>query len=407
MFTVLIVDDEKSIIDSLKHDIPWTNLGVETVLSASDGAQALEKTKANHIDLLITDIRMPHMDGLMLLKNIRLLYPDMHCILLTAFGEFSYAKEAMNLGVDNYLMKPMQVDELTETIENALDNIYVKRENRKQLFRENILRRWITNSISSDELGERTVLLDINIYLNNYCIVAIKKKKTAISLNTYGQECIQNFTDNLECMSVWDNAGNLILLIGGNKIDISNLDTVLYQTAKQFDILNFVNIAIGPVVMNRMDVHLSYQNACKLLETGTNDSNNPIRIWQNSISETLPLVPDLNMNALSPIVKRAIEYIQEHYSEGVSIKEFSNNLNINAAYLGCLFKKETGVFFNNFLLDIRTEKATELLCNTGDKISDIAIKTGYTTTSHFIVTFKKKTGLSPLKYREIYSRISK
>ncbi len=153
MYTVLLTDDEKAVTDALLTNIPWTSLGVETVLTASDGAEAWHLIRSRQIDLLITDIKMPHMDGLELLKKIRSDSLDIHCILLTAFGEFDYAMQALKLGVDNYLMKPLQFDELTGTIETALDNIYISRKSRETLFYENILRRWITGSISMDELG--------------------------------------------------------------------------------------------------------------------------------------------------------------------------------------------------------------------------------------------------------------
>ena len=401
MYTVLLTDDEKSVTDSLKNDIPWANLGVETILTASDGRQALKIIESSHVDLLITDIRMPRMDGLELLTRIRSVHPEIHCILLTAYGEFEYAMKAMKLGVDNYLMKPMQIQELTETVENTLDNIYIRRENREALFRENILRRWITGTISSDELGERTVFLDLNIYQSSYCVIAVKKRNASVSIGAFGQECIRRFPSGLECASVWDNAGHYLLIAGGRQITGDVLVPILYQTAEQFDILNLVDIAVGITVFDRSDVHISYERACDLIDNDPDPGRPPIRVCHEAPDGTA-LASEINEDALSPIVKRAIRYIKEHYAEGVSIKEFCSSLNINAAYLGYLFKKETGTFFNNYLIDFRMDKAVELLCTTGEKIADIAEMTGYTTTSHFIATFKKKTGLSPLKYREIH-----
>lgn len=91
MYTVLLVDDEKSVTQSLKKAIPWATLGVESVFTAGDGLQAMGLLSNVPIDLLITDIRMPHMDGLTLLKTVRMQHPNIHCILLTAYGEFEYA----------------------------------------------------------------------------------------------------------------------------------------------------------------------------------------------------------------------------------------------------------------------------------------------------------------------------
>lgn len=206
MYTVLLVDDEKSVTQSLKKAIPWATLGVESVFTAGDGLQAMGLLSNVPIDLLITDIRMPHMDGLTLLKTVRMQYPNIHCILLTAYGEFEYAMQAMKLGVDNYLLKPIHMQELTETIENALDNIYIKRKNMETLFRENILRRWITGSISADELGERSVLIDINIYQTAYCVIAMRKQLKSVSLSAFSQACVQQFPSELEkaCLPLSD-----------------------------------------------------------------------------------------------------------------------------------------------------------------------------------------------------------
>lgn len=402
MYTVLLTDDEKSVTESLKNNVPWVNLGVETILTASDGYQAMDILNKNLVDLLITDIRMPRMDGLDLLKHVRVQYPDIHCILLTAYGEFDYAMQALKLGVDNYLMKPMQIQELTETIENAFDNVYIKRENRESLFRENIMRRWLSGNISSDELGEKTVLIDINIYLSEYCVIAMRKKNAVVSFQAFGQECIKRFPSNLEFSSVWDNSGNYIILVGGNQISREALAEIMRQEAASFTITNLVRISIGELVTNRNNVTMSYQSACSLLDSPSSSSQESIHLYSPEIQQPYKSTLDFADKDLSPIVQRAMKYITKNYSKGVSMKEFCNELNVSASYLGYLFKKETGMYFNTFLLEFRMAKAIDLLCESGTKINDIAELTGYSTPNYFITSFKNKTGLSPLKYREMY-----
>ncbi len=140
MYTVLLTDDEPAILKALSDRIPWQQFGVDA-LTAADGLEALDVMKDKRVDLLITDIRMPHMDGIELLHKVREKYPATHCILLTAYSEFEYARTAMQLGVENYLLKPFQKEEMEATIEKALENIYTSRENSKHLFRNNILLR--------------------------------------------------------------------------------------------------------------------------------------------------------------------------------------------------------------------------------------------------------------------------
>ena len=117
MYTILLVDDEQSVLEGLCVGIDWAQLGISNVLTATDGLQALELIKSTHIDLLITDILMPKMDGLTLLSSAKELRPDLHCILLSAHGEFEYARNALLLGVENYLLKPVVQEELEATIE--------------------------------------------------------------------------------------------------------------------------------------------------------------------------------------------------------------------------------------------------------------------------------------------------
>ena len=101
MYNALIVDDEKSILENIQKAIPWEELGIETVFTAQNGSDALSLLEAYHIDLLISDIRMPGMDGLTLLKHVRAVYPNIRCILLSAYGEFEYARTALTLGIEN------------------------------------------------------------------------------------------------------------------------------------------------------------------------------------------------------------------------------------------------------------------------------------------------------------------
>lgn len=403
MYTVLLVDDERSVIDSLKSEIPWENLGVKTIYTASDGLQALDLIHAHSIDLLITDIRMPRMDGLELLSALRSDNSQVHCILLTAYGEFEYAKQAFSLGVENYLLKPMQTQELMQSVENALENLYANRKNRSDLFRENILRRWLLGNISSDELGEKTIYLDINIYQKEYCILAMKKTDHSFLLHPLSSAILLPLSNQLEYCDVWDNAGHYLILIGARKIPYEQLKLSVKNAIQSFDERCLPRIALGSIVTDRMNLHSSYGQACTLSDL-SDQPEIPFQVLtvdtQQSISPKKD--SDINLDSLSPIVSRTIQYIEAHYSEGVSLKEFCAAKNLNAAYVGYLFKKETGTFFNHYLTDFRTKKAVELLCNTGTKISDIGELTGYTTTSHFITTFKKKTGFSPLKYRELH-----
>lgn len=117
---LLIVDDEQMIRNGLKHSIPWESIGVNRVFTAEDSYGALRICEENMIQIVITDICMPEIDGLELSKRLKYIYPAMQIIMLSGKAEFEYARQSMRLGAVDYLLKPIDVKELMKCVENAV-----------------------------------------------------------------------------------------------------------------------------------------------------------------------------------------------------------------------------------------------------------------------------------------------
>ena len=107
MFRILIVDDASDVRQGMKHLIDWGSYGFQIAGTASDGMQALELQKMNQYDLIITDLKMPRMDGIELIKRLSEEKESCKVIIISAYGEFSYAQAAMQYGVQYYLLKPV------------------------------------------------------------------------------------------------------------------------------------------------------------------------------------------------------------------------------------------------------------------------------------------------------------
>ena len=120
MIKVLIVDDEKYVRMGIKGDTDWPLIGCEVVGEAANGEEALEVAEATRPDLVISDIRMPKMDGIELAEKLLDKYPETKIIFLTAYSEFEYARQAVRLGVSDYLLKPFQDGELEGAIQRLL-----------------------------------------------------------------------------------------------------------------------------------------------------------------------------------------------------------------------------------------------------------------------------------------------
>jgi two-component system, response regulator YesN len=113
-----VAEDEELILNNLVKKIHRANLGFEVVATAQDGKTALNLVEKYSPDLLITDIRMPIMDGMELLKNVSTKYPYIEKLVISGYGEFNYAQQALKYQVKDYLLKPVKFDALIESLNN-------------------------------------------------------------------------------------------------------------------------------------------------------------------------------------------------------------------------------------------------------------------------------------------------
>jgi two-component system, response regulator YesN len=123
MYKVLLVDDERIILEGISRTIDWMGLGTELVGTARNGIEAFELIQKSPPHIVISDIRMPGMDGLELAAKLYEGYPEIQIILLTGFGEFEYAQKAMHYGVKHYLLKPCNEKEIAEALNAIVEDL--------------------------------------------------------------------------------------------------------------------------------------------------------------------------------------------------------------------------------------------------------------------------------------------
>ena len=123
MYRVVLVDDERLIVRGLSSVVPWEELGCEVAGTAYDGDTGLELIRQIRPDIVLTDIRMPNMDGLTMLAALHSEFPRMQMSVLTAYRDFDYARQAINLGVCRYLLKPSKMDELLEAVRQMVSRL--------------------------------------------------------------------------------------------------------------------------------------------------------------------------------------------------------------------------------------------------------------------------------------------
>ena len=142
MYRILLVDDEILVRDAIKENIDWKSMDCELVGDCENGKEAAEFVKEHPVDIVLTDILMPYMDGMELSNFLHDNYPEIVIVIFSGFGEFEYAKKAIQYGVSEYLLKPVTAMELTGVIEKMKKKVEQQRLEKSKMDALTVLRKW-------------------------------------------------------------------------------------------------------------------------------------------------------------------------------------------------------------------------------------------------------------------------
>ena len=293
---ILLVDDEEQVRKIIAKKIMWEKLGYELIGNVGNGREALELIEVNEPDVVLTDIRMPFMDGLELASRLKEEYPDIKVIIFSGFDEFEYAKQALKYNVIEYIRKPVNIEEMTEILrkvrQSIVDDILKKRniEKLREAYMKGlpvIKERFLTDLIhgklkSRAEIQQKMSLYQIPLafqegYLVTTLMLTDKKidRTNAIegidqeemqyfSVKQYLEEMLQNQYDNifLRTTSGWSVILGIRKGERGRKV-VMLLNNFCRSCKKLLDIE--ITAGVGSVVSDIMEIESSYQESKEAL----------------------------------------------------------------------------------------------------------------------------------------------
>lgn len=205
MLKIFLAEDEVIVRETIKRMIPWEDLGFELVGEAADGEMALPLLLRQKPDLLITDIKMPFMDGLTLAKVAKKEIPGLKVVILSGYDDFSYAKQAINIGVEDYLLKPITKNALIERLteirsryehEKTQKEYYEKFHREMQAYEKNSSRDFfealVSGSMDMMEIYRRSEKLGLDIVAEAYNVLI------------FTMNCEEDFSGQREGYSEWE-----------------------------------------------------------------------------------------------------------------------------------------------------------------------------------------------------------
>ncbi|MFD0693163.1 response regulator [Paenibacillus sp. GCM10027628] len=359
MPTLMIVDDEETIRQGLALIIERLSPNWEVIARLEDGEQAVQLLKEKQPDLMIIDISMPGMGGLELARYLFEHYPDIYKIILTGHDKFAFAQSALRYDVADYLLKPLERNELVAALRKIESRLEQRAKNGDMgRMRDEVA--W--EEIRISEMEERLI--------------------TAIETN--------DMTLTQSLLRQW--AGDL------NKSPHSHIAAASFQL---FYFFSFVRSR----VLSHIDTKLSliFQREIPWLLAKLSP---PYSLA--SLTATMEeFVAKLNLEPLEQKVetRRVIEtvkvYINEHYKDPeLKLEALAQLVYMNTNYISELFKQVTGDNFIDYLTKTRMNAAKQLLRETNLKTYEVAERVGYTSAKYFSTLFRRIYGLTPTEYRD-------
>ncbi|WP_276353826.1 response regulator transcription factor [Cohnella caldifontis] len=439
MYKMLIVDDEPEIRSGLRY-LDWGSVGVEAVGECEHGLEACQWLEQHAADLILTDIRMPVMNGLELAEHVAKRYGHIKTVVLSGYNDFELARESMRRGTLDYLLKPINPDELLSVVSSAVETLRKEgqqRENQKRLerkvrqstklLRQQFLRRLLFQSVDPDEMEEGCAAAEL-LLEDRRCAVGVLKLDLQVpweqAYTDKDRKLILFACDNV-ISDLWDEAGSgyhfvepsegvVYLVMALDPSDpgepLPEKMSGLKQHLKKFRGLfrTTISIAFGseqePGSLDR-----SLQQALAVMAQAGSDA---MAIYDGGLSTPGEPTEQSAGKADTPqpaaeeggkpahyVVNAAKAYVQAHYDRVLTLQEVAQHVHINASYLSYLFKEVTGDTFVHFLTSLRIRRAKELLQDPQYKVYEIGQIVGYENPRYFAEIFKKHTGKTPYEYR--------
>jgi two-component system response regulator YesN len=399
MLKIFLVEDEVIVRKGIKENIDWAGEGFVFCGEAADGELAYPLIQREKPDILITDIRMPFMDGLELSRLVKQELPQCKIIILSGHEEFSYAQEALKIGVTEYILKPINSTTLLESIKKVADIIIQER-----LESENIGSLSKTDGVLPDlhKIGEiklqqvETFLKsgashDIPLFVEEFLKRIFTGDKTSALLTQY------------ILMDIYFTTAKVLNEISGSLEIGGSHESNVSQEAN--DSHGFSGMQ-SPGDSRKFD---SLQDSGKNLLRVPGNIGDAIKNRQktkefitNIFRAVIERRDELTNQRYRHIISQAKEYISERYSyEDISLKHIAKHVNVSPNHFSAMFARETGQGLIQYLTEYRIDKAKELLRSSNMRSSEVGAAVGYKDPQYFSYVFKKLHKCTPKQYRSM------
>lgn len=433
MYQLLIVDDEKVIRDGLSA-WNWEEHGIQVAGRCGHGLEALQFITNRPVDIVMTDIRMPFMDGIALMESLERMYPFIKIIVLSGYSDFGYAKKATQYGAIDYVLKPVAFGELANVAKrltrllderqqdkHRIDVLARKAVQLTKVLREDFLLRLFAKPLSAEELEQGAAEGEMSLEAKKYTAAVLRLDRIAVHrqhLTDKERSLLAFSLDNI-LSDLWDAKGLGYHLVNREEPEVYLLakdgaglrfEEVVSQLHRYVGLFRSTfSLGIGEAVFELPALFLSMKAAKSAIDGGNMEGEVRFGVISIDDSKSEKGITTYEQCAVgtadvgdglgdSIILVEAMRFMKEHFGRSLTLKEVADHVFVSTGHLSMLFKN-AGERFLKCLTTIRMNKAKELMMDNSYKIYEIVELVGYSDPAYFAEIFKKHTGKTPNEYR--------
>ena len=429
MYTILVADDEDLERQAIKKIIEKTCPEISTVYEASNGVEAIELYKKNKPDIFFCDIKMPGKTGLEVVREIRESDKDQIIVFLTAYDYFNYAKEAVSLKLNEYILKPVDnsiiQSLITRLIQNLKERNELKEKNEKRLnllsgfFENEFLAAILNNGNEHDFVEEFKEIFPHDTNICFACCFDLNYsnfpdfEKVDNHLNLLKQKIIQIIKGELDkyrYSHFIHERDNIFFLLMFPDVETFNEDFTSCEkhfesiesilTKKTNVLVRFVLKATENSAQKVREALLEAKEVLQVSKNGVTMCTNASDIQEMMENNQIQDEEYVKLSSrLMKLMQEIGQKIDEEYMSVLTLDEAAASVNLSSFYFSKVFKQYWGRNFVDYLNEVRFKNACILLENPKMHIKDVAVKAGYSDANYFSRVFKSMSGITPSEYR--------
>lgn len=372
MYRVLLADDEKMVLLSVRHSVNWEQFHISEILETTDAQTALSLLDSRRIDAAFLDIRMPVYNAFDIIEACHFRGIQTTFIIITGYSDFKYTSQAIRHGIFDYLLKPLQPEVLPSLFPRLLSHLWQQR-----LLQDPVLLEQLYTERHPAQLLTWLGAAQTSPW---FCLLVLKCPGLNVT-RLCGLE-------RLNACMLLASPDEAVLFLGAERDPYAYL-TEFIQTLPTPCCASFSLIGQDLSCLSLLLARTRQENTRAFLEKAGDRSPFLRKAGYHRISDD-----DDTFLAL-------LREVEASYTQELSLSLLAEKYNIGYAHCSNLFSQRLGVTFSQHLRNLRMQKAGELLKNTSLPVSLIGEQTGYPDYRHFTKTFRREFGMTPSEFRTL------